>query len=37
MKFHRVLLFTSIQMDITPVGDDLHEEMYKEKYMLQIY
>ena len=24
MKFHRVLLFTSIQMDITPVGDDLH-------------
>ena len=24
MKFHRVLLFTSIQMDITPVGGDLH-------------
>lgn len=24
MKFHRVLLFTTIQMDITPVGDDLH-------------
>ncbi|MCI6859533.1 MAG: hypothetical protein MR867_09610 [Eubacterium sp.] len=24
MKFHRVLLFTSIQMDITPVGEDLH-------------
>lgn len=24
MKFHRVLLFTSIQMDITSVGDDLH-------------
>lgn len=23
MKFHRVLLFTSIQMDITPVGEDL--------------
>ena len=24
MKLHRVLLFTSIQMDITPVGKDLH-------------
>lgn len=24
MKFHRVLLFTTIQMDITPVGDDIH-------------
>lgn len=24
MKLHRVLLFTSIQMDITPVGSDLH-------------
>lgn len=24
MKFHRVLLFTNIQMDITPVGDDIH-------------
>lgn len=24
MKFHRVLLFTTIQMDITPVGEDLH-------------
>lgn len=24
MKFHRVLLFTSIQMDITAVGNDLH-------------
>lgn len=24
MKFHRVLLFTSIQMDITEVGKDLH-------------
>ncbi len=24
MKLHRVLLFTSIQMDITPVGNDLH-------------
>ena len=26
MKFHRVLLFTSIQMDITPVGGDLECE-----------
>ncbi|MCD8018447.1 MAG: hypothetical protein LUF92_02340 [Clostridiales bacterium] len=24
MKLHRVLLFTTMQMDITPVGDDLH-------------
>lgn len=24
MKFHRVLLFTTIQMDITPVGNDIH-------------
>lgn len=24
MKLHRVLLFTSIQMNITPVGNDLH-------------
>ena len=24
MKFHRVLLFTSVQMDITQVGKDLH-------------
>ncbi len=24
MKFHRVLLFTKLQMDVTPVGDDLH-------------
>lgn len=24
MKLHRVLLFTSIQMDITAVGEDLH-------------
>ena len=24
MKLHRVLLFTTIQMDITPVGEDLH-------------
>ena len=24
MKFHRVLLFTSLSMDITPVGEDLH-------------
>ncbi len=24
MKFHRVLLFTSIQMDITQIGEDLH-------------
>lgn len=24
MKFHRVLLFTTIQMDITPIGEDLH-------------
>ncbi len=24
MKFHRVLLFTSIQMEVTPVGEDLH-------------
>ncbi|MDO4977612.1 MAG: hypothetical protein Q4E53_10165 [Eubacteriales bacterium] len=24
MKFHRVLLFTNISMDVTPVGDDLH-------------
>lgn len=24
MKFHRVLLFTKIQMDITPVGNDIH-------------
>lgn len=24
MKFHRVLLFTNIQMEVTPVGDDLH-------------
>lgn len=24
MKFHRVLLFTSLQMDITPIGEDLH-------------
>ncbi len=24
MKFHRVLLFTKIQMDITKVGSDLH-------------
>lgn len=24
MKFHRVLLFTNIQMDITPVGNDIH-------------
>ncbi len=24
MKFHRVLLFTNIQMDITPVGKDIH-------------
>lgn len=23
MKFHRVLLFTKIQMEVTPVGDDL--------------
>ena len=24
MKFHRVLLFTTLQMDVTPVGEDLH-------------
>ncbi len=24
MKFHRVLLFTTLQMDITPVGNDIH-------------
>lgn len=24
MKIHRVLLFTTLQMDITPVGNDLH-------------
>lgn len=24
MKLHRVLLFTTLQMDITPVGKDLH-------------
>lgn len=24
MKFHRVLLFTKIQMEITQVGEDLH-------------
>lgn len=24
MKFHRVLLFTKIQMEVTPVGEDLH-------------
>ena len=24
MKFHRVLLFTKIEMEVTPVGEDLH-------------
>lgn len=24
MKFHRVLLFTKIQMEVTPISDDLH-------------
>ncbi|MBR0381751.1 MAG: hypothetical protein IJH71_04850 [Eubacterium sp.] len=31
MKFHRVLLFTRIQMEITPVGEDLHVLLTSEQ------